>query len=91
LRLRSLLEFDALVPVVAQIGILSSVAGFGALSGSAAYAASKAAVRVYGESLRWQLQREGVRVNVICPGVSNRLEDTVCNAQTCELVLYCST
>jgi len=51
-----------------QIAIVSSLAGFGPLSGSAAYAASKAAVKTYAESLRWQMKREGVRVNIITPG-----------------------
>ncbi|KAI9008609.1 hypothetical protein DFJ74DRAFT_688139 [Hyaloraphidium curvatum] len=51
-----------------QLVIMSSLAGFGALSGAAAYSGSKAAVRVWGESLRLQLQRDGICVNVICPG-----------------------
>lgn len=51
-----------------QVAIISSLAGFGPLSGSAAYAASKAAVKTYGESLRWQMKREGVRVNIVTPG-----------------------
>lgn len=52
-----------------QIALVSSIAGYGALTGSAAYSASKAAVRVYGDSLRAQLHREGIAVTVICPGV----------------------
>ena len=32
------------------------------------YAASKAAVRIYGEALRVELRPRGVRVSVICPG-----------------------
>ena len=51
-----------------QIAIVSSLAGFRGLSGSGAYAASKAAVRIYGEALRADLKPYGVRVNVICPG-----------------------
>lgn len=53
-----------------QIVLLSSLASFGALTGSAAYCASKAAIRVYGDGLRQQLYRTGIRVNVVCPGVS---------------------
>jgi NADP-dependent 3-hydroxy acid dehydrogenase YdfG len=51
-----------------KIAIMSSLAGFGAVTGSAAYSASKAAVKVYGEALRYELLRDGVQVNVICPG-----------------------
>lgn len=53
-----------------QIALISSIAGYGALTGSAAYTASKAAVRVYGDALRAQLAREGIAVSVVCPGVS---------------------
>ena len=38
------------------------------LPGSAAYSSSKAAQRVFGESLRVELAAEGVEVSVICPG-----------------------
>ena len=38
-----------------QIAILSSLAGFIGLAGAAAYASSKAAVRVYGEALRAEM------------------------------------
>jgi NAD(P)-dependent dehydrogenase (short-subunit alcohol dehydrogenase family) len=51
-----------------QIAIMSSLAGNGALSASAAYCGSKAAVRVWGESARMTLQRDGVCVNVVTPG-----------------------
>ncbi len=51
-----------------QIGLVSSVAAFRGLPGSPAYAASKAAVRIYGEGLRGWLAEDGVRVSVICPG-----------------------
>ena len=51
-----------------QIAIMSSLAGFRGLPGSAAYCASKAAVRVYGEALSAPLRRDGVTVSVICPG-----------------------
>jgi short-subunit dehydrogenase len=51
-----------------QIAIMSSVAGFVGFPGSPAYCASKAAVRVWGESLRGDLAASGIRVSVICPG-----------------------
>ncbi|HEU0117765.1 MAG TPA: SDR family NAD(P)-dependent oxidoreductase, partial [Alphaproteobacteria bacterium] len=51
-----------------QIAIMSSLASFIGLAGAPAYSASKAAVRVYGESLRYELASQGVEVNVICPG-----------------------
>ncbi len=51
-----------------QIAIMSSLAGLAALPGAPAYAASKAAVRSWGESLRGWLAADGVRVSVICPG-----------------------
>ncbi len=51
-----------------QIGIMSSLASFSGWPGAPGYSASKAAVRVYGESLRGALARHGVGVSVICPG-----------------------
>lgn len=51
-----------------QIALMSSLAGYRGWPGAPAYCASKAAVRVYGESLRGALVRAGVKVNVICPG-----------------------
>jgi short-subunit dehydrogenase len=51
-----------------QIAIMSSLAGFRGLPSSPAYSASKAAVRVYSESLRGNLAKFGISVNAICPG-----------------------
>lgn len=51
-----------------QLALVSSVAGFRGLPGTAAYAASKAAVRSYGEGLRGSLWADGIGVSVICPG-----------------------
>ncbi len=57
-----------------QIGIMSSLASFSGWPGAPAYSASKAAVRVYGESLRGALARHSVGVSVICPGfVASRI------------------
>ena len=51
-----------------QIGIVSSLASFVGLPYSASYNASKAAVRVWGESIRFPLKKHNVGVSVICPG-----------------------
>jgi short-subunit dehydrogenase len=51
-----------------QIALVSSLAGFRGLPSSPAYSGSKAAVRVYGEALRGNLGKFGIKVNVICPG-----------------------
>jgi short-subunit dehydrogenase len=50
------------------VALMSSLASFRGLPGSAAYSASKAAVRVLGESLRGDYLPSGVEVAVICPG-----------------------
>ena len=51
-----------------QIAIVASLAGYRGFPGSAAYCASKATVRVYGEGLRAELAPHGIKLNVICPG-----------------------
>jgi len=51
-----------------QIAVVSSLAGFVGLPYAASYNASKAAVRVWGESIRYVLKKSGVGVSVICPG-----------------------
>ena len=51
-----------------QLAIMSSLAGFRGLPGAAAYSASKAALRSYGEGLRGYLHGESIGVSVICPG-----------------------
>lgn len=51
-----------------QIAIVSSLAGIRGLPSAPAYSASKAAVRFWGEGLRGQLGKQGVRVSVVCPG-----------------------
>ena len=57
-----------------QIAIMSSLASFIGLPYSASYNASKAAVRVWGESIRYVLKKDGIGVSVICPGfVSTRI------------------
>ena len=54
-----------------QLGVMSSLAGFVGRPTSAAYNASKAALRVWGESIRFPLQKDNVGVSVICPGYVN--------------------
>ncbi len=57
-----------------QIAVVSSLAGFIGLPYSASYNASKAAVRVWGESIRYVLRKDGIGVSVVCPGfVTTRL------------------
>ncbi len=51
-----------------QIAVMASVAGYGGLPGAAAYCASKSALIVACASMRPQLAREGVAIQVICPG-----------------------
>lgn len=51
-----------------QVALVSSMAAFRGFPGAPAYCASKAAVKVWGESLRGWLAPEGVKVSVICPG-----------------------
>jgi short-subunit dehydrogenase len=51
-----------------QIGIVASLASFIGLPYSASYNGSKAAVRVWGESIRYVLKKDGIGVSVVCPG-----------------------
>jgi len=51
-----------------QIGIVASLASFIGLPYSASYNGSKAAIRVWGESIRYVLKKDGIGVSVICPG-----------------------
>ncbi len=51
-----------------QIAIMSSLAAFRGFPGAPAYCASKAAVRLWGESLRGEVFAQGIGVSVICPG-----------------------
>ncbi|SKA25895.1 Short-chain dehydrogenase [Enhydrobacter aerosaccus] len=59
-----------------QIAIMASLAGFVGLPYAATYNASKAAVRVWGESLQYSLGPYGVGVTVVCPGfVTSRITE----------------
>lgn len=57
-----------------QIAIVSSLAAYIPLPGMAAYGATKAALKSYGEALRMELRPRSIGVSVICPGyVRSRL------------------
>lgn len=51
-----------------QLAIVASLAGFHGWTGAPAYAASKAAVRSYGEGLYNTLKEQGISLSVVCPG-----------------------
>lgn len=51
-----------------QVALMSSLSGYIGMPISPAYCASKAAIKVYGESLRGVLAGQGIGVSVICPG-----------------------
>jgi short-subunit dehydrogenase len=64
---------EPLVPMMlargrGQIAVVASVASYRGLADSPAYCASKAGVRLYGESLRAALEPHGIAVSVIVPG-----------------------
>ena len=60
-----------------QIAIVSSVVGYRGFPSTPAYAASKAAVKAWGEGLRVRLAADGVRLSVVCPGfVTSRMTAT---------------
>jgi short-subunit dehydrogenase len=65
--------FAAFAPAMRRAGsgtlaCIASVASFRGLAGNGAYSASKAAARVWTESLRTELHGSGVSVVCICPG-----------------------
>lgn len=51
-----------------QIAIIASLAGYRGMSSCPAYSASKACVKAWGEGLRGLLKKDGIAVNVVCPG-----------------------
>ncbi len=58
------------------IAMTASVAGYHGLPACPSYSASKACVKAYGEALRESLKKEGIQINVICPGfVRSRITD----------------
>lgn len=51
-----------------HIVLMSSMASFRGLPRSPAYAASKAAIKIYGEAMGARWKKEGINFSVICPG-----------------------
>ncbi|RAX42491.1 SDR family NAD(P)-dependent oxidoreductase [Rhizobium tropici] len=51
-----------------QVALVSSAAGYGGLPGGAAYGASKAALINMAESLNFELDRMGIRIQLVTPG-----------------------
>lgn len=51
-----------------QIVLMSSMAGYRGLRNCPAYSASKNCVKAWGEALRGFLEKDNIKVNVICPG-----------------------
>ena len=64
----SISAFLPYLPALAQVVGIGSVAGFRGLPGAAAYAASKAGVAVYLESLRLDVRARRISVTCIAPG-----------------------
>ncbi|GAB4576850.1 MAG: SDR family NAD(P)-dependent oxidoreductase [Roseibium sp.] len=67
---------NVLLPVISamkragrgQIAVVSSVAGYGGLPTSAAYGATKAGLINLVESLKFDLDLAGIRIQLVCPG-----------------------
>lgn len=58
------------------IAITASIAGYHGLAGCPSYSAAKSCVKAYGEALRPRLAKEGIQINIICPGfVRSRITD----------------
>jgi NADP-dependent 3-hydroxy acid dehydrogenase YdfG len=51
-----------------QLAVISSLAAFRGFPGAPAYCGSKAAVRVWAESMRPHLAAQGLGITVVCPG-----------------------
>jgi short-subunit dehydrogenase len=51
-----------------HIGVVSSVAGYGGLPTAAAYGATKAALNNMTAALKFDLDRYGVKTQLVCPG-----------------------
>jgi short-subunit dehydrogenase len=68
--------FNTILPLIprmkarrqGQIALMSSLAAFRGYASRGAYAATKAAVKAYGEALRLELKSHGIRVSTIYPG-----------------------
>ena len=59
-----------------QIVLTASIAGYAPLASCPSYSATKSAVKTWGLANRGPLAREGIRINVVCPGfVRSRITD----------------
>lgn len=59
-----------------QILIVSSTAGYGAVSSCPSYSATKSCLKTWALALRGALRREGISVSAVCPGfVRSRITD----------------
>jgi short-subunit dehydrogenase len=67
--LRDLLPSLALPPAPRRLAIVGSIAGILGVGGESGYAASKAALMIFADSLRIELAAAGVGVTVLVPGV----------------------
>ena len=69
------------------IVITASIAGYHGLPSCPSYSASKACVKAYGEALRGDLKKQGIKVCVVCPGfVRSRITDK----NTCPMPFFMS-
>ena len=65
--------------------LTASIAGYAPLSGCPSYSGTKACVKTWGLALRGMLKKEGISVNVVCPGfVRSRITD----ANTCPMPFF---
>lgn len=59
-----------------QIVVTASIAGYAPLATCPSYSATKAAMKTWGLAMRRPLAREGIQMNVVCPGfVRSRITD----------------
>ena len=68
-----------------QIVITASIAGYAPLSTCPSYAGTKAAMKSWGLSLRGMLKREGIWVNVVCPGF---VRSRITERNTCPMPFF---
>lgn len=77
--------FRARRPSGGHVAITSSIAGYAPLAACPAYAASKAALKAWGLSLRGRLAPEGVCVSVVCPGF---VRSGITDRNTCPMPFF---
>jgi len=65
--------------------LTASIAGYAPLSGCPSYSGTKAAVKTWGLAMRGMLKKEGICVNVVCPGfIRSRMTDV----NTCPMPFF---